>query len=97
MPKDAPRTNRSAGVPELLGIDTNKRDDEDRLILGDPTTVCPWCSETAAVTISECGRVAFWHAPTACCNKRYKITRQAELAETQEAHEADRVLRRYRT
>lgn len=96
MPEAPPRTNKRASAGELIGADTSNRDEEGRLILGNPSSVCPWCGETAEVNYSECGRVALWHAPTACCDERFKVTRQAEVAAAQEKNDDERTAKRWR-
>lgn len=49
---------------------TTPRDQDGRLLLGNPRQACKWCGAAAVVTYSGCGRVAWWHPPTDCCAQR---------------------------
>jgi len=50
--------------------DKGPRDQEGRLLLGNPSQACRWCGAQAVVTYSGCGRIAWWHPPTDCCPQR---------------------------
>lgn len=71
------------------------RDDEGRLILGNPNSKCHSCGSTAAVTISTCNRVAFWHPPTNCCQNAIEKNKRARAAEDREMQKAKDDYERY--
>ena len=65
-------------------FDGVERDEDGRLLLGNPHRGCEFCGQDAEPTYSGCGRVAWWHPPLDCCRERRHLQIQADRAEERE-------------
>lgn len=71
------------------------RDETGAIVLGDPEIGCQFCGAGAEPTYSGCGRVAWWHPPTDCCDKRRALTRSAFAAARRDREEQERADRAF--
>lgn len=54
-----------------------RRDEHDRLILGDPDKGCGHCGAPPIETVAANGKAAWYHAPSDCCPARKARIRNA--------------------
>lgn len=66
-------------------MDSVQRDEDGRLLLGNPHKGCGFCGAEPEPTYSGCGRVVWWHAPFDCCKDRRHHQAMADRAHEREA------------